>query len=208
MGGEDRGGLLDLDPKSRSGFLTSRLIPTLRDRSRWPSRSFKMFEVSYKQSGLSPIYPDFPRFIPTFLDFSQLSSIFPDLFLTKKPKKNWGKLRFPPRSRSRFVKKSGWPFRSRSRPDPTLCLSRYYPPRDISPMVASESCRGCVNENLKVAIDSRTWKIKCCLFCWTTKEQFLFDSWFQQWPVVHAGRLKTEIEKEHLLNKYNWRTEE
>ena len=41
----------------------------------------------------------------------------------------------PPRSQSRFVKKSGRPPRSQSRPDPTRFLSRFYPPRDISPMV-------------------------------------------------------------------------
>ena len=40
----------------------------------------------------------------------------------------------PPRSWSRFFKKSRRPPRSRSRPDSTQFLSRYYPPRDILPI--------------------------------------------------------------------------
>ena len=87
-------------------FLTSQHIPTLRDRSRWPSRSFKIFEVSQEKSGFSLI----------FLDFPQLSPIFPDL------------------SRSQFVKKSGWPSRSRSRstrPDP-IFLQKLSPSRYLA----------------------------------------------------------------------------
>ena len=44
----------------------------------------------------------------------------------------------PPRSLSRFVKKSGRPSRSRSptRPDPIL--SGFYPPRDISPIAGTK----------------------------------------------------------------------
>ena len=43
-------------------FLTSQLTPTLRDRSRWPSRSFKIFKVSREKSGFTRLYPTFPNF--------------------------------------------------------------------------------------------------------------------------------------------------
>ena len=69
-----------------------RLVPTLWDRSRWPSGSFEIFEVSQEKLGFTQFYPilhdltqfypilpdftqffpDFPGFSPTYPDFSQL----------------------------------------------------------------------------------------------------------------------------------------
>ena len=83
MGEEDQGGLPNLDPKSRSGFFN---LPDL-------SRPFKKFEVSREQSGLSLIFPDFPRFIPIssiYPDFPQFFPIFSDLKWPGKIEENLG----------------------------------------------------------------------------------------------------------------------
>ena len=76
MSGENRGGLTDLDPKLRSGFFnlpdSSRHFRISRDGH---PDLLKKFEVSQEQSGLSPIFPDFPRFFPNFSDLKRPEKI-------------------------------------------------------------------------------------------------------------------------------------
>ena len=87
MGREDGGRPSRSRPKIAIGIRRGlRLIPTLRDRLRWPSLSFKIFEVSREKLGFtqfSPIFPNFPRLCPTLPDFSRF-------FFTWK---GWEKLR-------------------------------------------------------------------------------------------------------------------
>ena len=99
-----------------------------------PSQSFKIFEVSQEKLGFtqfSPILPDFSQFPPTFPIFFRLKmpgkiQENSGLGIPTRPKiQDWSGC--PTRSRYRFVKKLGWP--SRSRPDPIfveiLSPSRY-----------------------------------------------------------------------------------
>ena len=101
------------------------------------------------------INQDISRFIPTNLakkigksqDISRFSPT-----LGSKIGKSWGypdspRLKTENRGESRYIptlpesprnfKQSGRPPRSRSRPVPTRFLSGFYPPRDISPIVAT-----------------------------------------------------------------------
>ena len=86
-----------------------------RDNSRFPGK-FEIISIFPDSSK----YPDLSRLLSNKIPMPPTR---PDFLLR------------PPRSRSRFFKKSGRPPRSRSRPDSTRFLSRYYPPRDISPIV-------------------------------------------------------------------------
>ena len=126
----NRGGHLDLD---QWDFLTSRLISTLSDRLRWPSRSFKISQVSRDLT-------DFLRFSPTLTNFSRF-------FYLKRP----GKSRKTRDRASRHGPNFGTgrvalpdPDLSKSQdghPDLDLDLTLYYPPRDISPIVGSYTPR-------------------------------------------------------------------
>ena len=106
-----------------------------------------MLEVSWEKLGLSLIFPDFPQFIPTFLDFSWLSLIFPNFFTLKGREKlrktrdrasqhspNFGTGRVPLPDPDPDLSKS-WDGHSDLDLDRTRFLLRYYPPRDILPMV-------------------------------------------------------------------------
>ena len=100
MGKEDRGGIPDLDPKLRSGFLTSPISISTRPN---PTRF------------LSRYYP--PR------------DISPIIHITDMGEEDRGGLPdLDPKSRSGFFNLPDLDL------DPTRFLSRYYPPRDISPI--------------------------------------------------------------------------
>ena len=103
IGGEDRGGLPDLDPdlsKSRGGHLESPdekvgrigIYPNLSQLI-WPNKSGKVGIYPAQKLGRIGIHPD----------FSRLTSTYPEL--------------------PQNFKKSGWPSQSPTRPDATLLLS-------------------------------------------------------------------------------------
>ena len=132
------------NPKSRSRFFNlpnssrhfgigqARLPPRFflkcRDKSRWPSQFFKKFEVSREKSGLSPIFLDFPQFPLIFPNFTRFF-FWPKM--AGKIEENSGTLPDPDLDLSK-----NWGGLPDLDLDPTWFLSRYYPPRDISPMVA------------------------------------------------------------------------
>ena len=102
-------------------------------------------------------FPPTPRIIPTCLDSSRLKSrcplTRPEFWLRPPRSRFFKKSRRPTRSQSRFFKKSRRPPRSRSRPDSAQFLSRYYPPRDISPIPGTDTTQN--KNNLKLADKAR-----------------------------------------------------
>ena len=165
---------------SKIGSWSNPNFGTGRDRPSW---SFKIFELSREKSGFTrfcPTFPHFPWLFPTLPDFSWF-------FYLKMPGKIeensgegiltrpefWDGSGCPTRSRSRsqFVKKSGWPSLSRSRPDPTRPdptrpdLTRpdptqlwliYFPPWDISPILDGRSAQMYKSKNSENRV-SKFW---------------------------------------------------
>ena len=104
-------------------------------KSRGKSVKSRLFPTFCSKSGKVEMLPDFPWFFPIFPDFSRC-------FWPKKEGKTRGKSQFSPILSRKFKDSDLDPIpilgqigRGHLDLDPTRFLSRYYPPRDISPIV-------------------------------------------------------------------------